>query len=83
MKYGGHCLRYGHTLVGKNYLLLSRIMEDAAPDNAVRMGSVRETKDPVPPGRSEVLVRCEPNATPGSVQSAALGTGRRGRRTLP
>lgn len=21
VKYGGHCLRYGHTLVGKNYLL--------------------------------------------------------------
>lgn len=22
VKYGGHCLRYGHILVGKNYLLL-------------------------------------------------------------
>lgn len=36
VKYGGHCLRYRHTLVGKNYLLLI-IMGDTAPDNAVRM----------------------------------------------
>lgn len=36
VKYGGHCLRYGHVLVGKNYLLLVYIMEDTAPDNIVR-----------------------------------------------
>jgi len=43
VKYGGHCLRYGHTLVGKNYLLF-HIMEDTAPDNAVRIRSVHEAK---------------------------------------
>lgn len=40
VKYGGHCLRYGYTLVGKNYLLVFHIMEDTAPDNVFRMRSV-------------------------------------------
>lgn len=43
--YGGHCLRYGHTPVGKNYLLLVYIMEDTAPDNAVRIRRVHGPRD--------------------------------------
>lgn len=45
VKYGGHCLRYRHTLVGKNYLLLVYIMEDTAPDNAVRIRCVHGPRD--------------------------------------
>lgn len=46
VKYGGHCLRYERTLVGKNYLLLFlHIMEDTAPDNAVRTRGVRVPRD--------------------------------------
>ena len=40
MKYGGHCLRYGLTLVGKNYLFFLHIMEDTAPDNVFRIRSI-------------------------------------------
>lgn len=40
VKYGGHCLRYGLTLVGKNYLFFLHIMEDTAPDNVFRIRSI-------------------------------------------
>lgn len=68
VKYEGHCLRYRHTLVGKNYLLLFHIMEDTAPDNVVRTGSV-QSRRAVRQSRGVCQVwRVISNATPVSVQ---------------